>query len=193
MLGLMVLIIIASIVVLRILPESETIEKRKTEKSFALTLSLIRQAIALERYLGDSSPCKAEYDSLLLDPDDPVRIDAYLSALVTNNFLALENYRSPAIPQHQWGTAASQLFWQVRRNLVASDTEFGIGSFEAGVENNEGFSSPVGWVNSLTQNNNATFSTSTPDSFDDNFTWQNKFGSIGGRDGRSLRIATYTP
>lgn len=193
MLGLMVLIIIGSILVVRILPESATIERRKTEQNFALTISLIRQAVTLERFLGDSSPCKAEYDDLLLDPDDPVKIETYLNALVAHNFLSLENYRSPAIPQQMWGTAVGKHFWQVRRNLVATDTSFGIGSFEAGVENNEGFSSPVGWINSLTQNDNATFSTSTPQDLDDNFTWQNNFGSMGGRDGRSLRIATYTP
>lgn len=193
MLGLMVLIMIGGIIALRILPQSEVVEKRSNENSFALTISIIRQAITLERALGDASPCKAEYDSMILDPENPVKVDAYLKSLLNHNFLTMENYRSPVIPSYLWGTAGGQMFWQARRNLAASDTVYGMGSFEAGTETNEGFSSPTGWVNSLIYNDNATFSTSVPQGVYDDFPWQNKFGTMGGRQGYSLRIATYTP
>ena len=193
MLGLMVLIVIGGIIALRFLPQSEVIEKRRKENSFALTISIIRQAISLERALGDSSPCKPEYDDLMLDPENPLKVDAYLKSLISHNFLTLENFQSPVVPRHLWGTAGGQMFWQARKNLAASDTIYGMGSFEAGTEMNEGFSSPTGWVNSLIYNDNATFSTSVPLNVYDDFPWQNKFGTMGGRQGYSLRIATYTP
>lgn len=196
MLGLLVALIVASIVALRMIPEYSTIEERTTEQEFIETIGHIRAAIDLERVLGDASPCKVEYDALVADPDNPVKIEAYLKALERDNFLNISEFKNPAIPYYRWGTALGQDYWQVKLNLVSSDTAYGLGSFEAGTETNEGFSSPTGWVNSLAYNDNATFSTDTPsletEEFDD-YPGQNRLGKLSSYRGYSLKLATYTP
>ncbi len=193
MLGLMVILIIGSLVAIRLLPQMQTLEKRQAETTFDQTLSLLRQGVYLERQLGDNSPCKAEYDDLIADPENAAKLNAYLQALVQNNFLTIENHDNPLIADHLWGTGPGQIFWQTTRNLVASNATFGIGSFEAGFEIADGFSSPVGWVNSLAYNDNATFAEGLSMPELDDFPWQNKFGNTAGQPGKSLRIATYTP
>lgn len=196
MLGLLILLIIGSIIALRTLPEYKTIEERALEQDFIEKIGHIRAAIDIDRSLGDKSPCKPEYDDLMADPGNPVKIEAYLKALSRENFLNLSRFKDPAIPDYRWGTGPNQLFWQVQLNLVSSDTAYGLGSFEAGAENNEGFNSPTGWVNSLAYNDNATFSPDTPsfesDSFDD-YPGQNRLGRLLSLKGYSLRLATYTP
>jgi len=193
MLGMLVVLIIGSLVAIRLLPQMETIEKRQQETSFDQTLSLIRQAVYLERQLGDLSPCKVQYNDLVADSQNSAKLEAYLNALVQFNFLTIDKHQNPLIAPHHWGVGPGQIFWQTTRNLVSSDTTFGIGSFEAGAEVSEGFSSPVGWINSMPYNDNATFAEgiSMPDL--DDFPWQNKFGNTAGQPGRSLRIASYTP
>lgn len=193
MLGLLVVIIIGGIVALQMLPEYETLEKRRVEDDFSLTISHIRQAISLEREMADDSPCLAEYNSLMADPDNPVKLQTYLDSLKNHGFLTLQNYQSPSVPYHKWGTGPNNLFWQTRRNLIASTTTFGISSFEAGAEVQDGFSSPVGWINSMAQNDNATFAPGIQNSTMDDFPWQNKFGDLPSQPGKSLRIASYTP
>lgn len=193
MLGLLVFIIIGSIIALRRAPQVEIVEKRHVETSFDQTLSLIRQAIYLERQLDDLSPCKAEYEDLIADPKNPVKIESYLNALVLNNFLTIEKYQNPLIANNRWGAGAGQIYWETTRNLVSSDTIFGIGSFEAGAEVYGGFSSPVGWLNSMVYNDNATFAEGISMPELDDFPWQNKFGHTSGQPGKSLRLASDTP
>ncbi len=196
MLGLLVVLIIAGLISLRLLPEYSVIEERETEKQFAVLISNIRAAIDLERTLGDDSPCKPEYDALIADPDNPARIDDYLQALSREHFLNRSDYANPAVAHFRWGTAPGELFWKVQVNHVASDTAFAIGSFEAGTEINEGFSSPVGWVNSMPYNDNATFAQDTPSYYSevfDDYPGQNRLGHLSSRRGYSLKIASYTP
>lgn len=194
-LGLLMLIIIMSIVALRLLPEANTINQRNIEQEFSITLTEIRSAMDLERSLGNSSPCKAEYDALILDPSNPVKVKNYLDALAKNHFLLHSSPKDPTIPFYRWGTGANKLFWQAHRNLVSSQTVYGVGSFESGTKNTDGFDSPVGWVNSFPNHDDATFSYDTPSSADssrDEYIGQNRFGTPYSVRGHCLRIASST-
>ena len=200
-LGLMVLILITSILAMRMIPEYNTISEREDEQEFTVTLGQIRSAMKLERSLNDpknglTSPCAATYNALINDINNPAKVEAYLKDLYDNKFLINYNPKDPTIKSHLWGTGASQLFWQARRNLVASTTSYGIGSFEAGTEVIDGFNSPAGWINTFPDNDNATFSPITPSSEDSNldfFIGQNKLGSPISDDGYCLKLATSTP
>ena len=184
-----------SIIALRLLPEAHTINQRNVEQEFSITLTEIRSAMDLERSMGDSSPCKAEYDALAADPSNPVKVNAYLDALANNNLLVHAKPKDPTIPAYRWGTGANELFWQAQSNLVSSQTAYGVGSFEAGTENVNGFDSPVGWVNSFPNHDDATFTPDTPtssSSYLDDYVGQNRFGAPNSVRGYCIRLASST-
>lgn len=194
-LGLLMLIVVMSIIALRILPETHTLHERDVEQEFTITIGNIRAAMDIERNMGASSPCIAEYNALLGDPSDPAKIDAYLDCLAEHNLLNHANPKDPTIPAYRWGIGANELFWQAQQNLVSSHTAYGVGSFEAGTEEIDSFNSPVGWVNSFPEHDNATFSSDTPsneDSSYDDYLGQNRFGRANSFYGNCLRLASST-
>ena len=194
-LGLLVLIVITGIMATRLLPEYNTLQERAVEQEFAVTIGHIRAAMDIERAMLGSSPCLIEFDALYADPTNPVKVNNYIKALENNNLLIHPDPSDPAIPNYRWGTGAGQLYWQVQKNLVASTTVPGMGSFEEW-DDSSGVNTPVGWTLGSLSPTQATFVNDSPsmeNSNLDDYLGQNRFGDMNGYKGYALKLASSTP
>ncbi len=116
----MIMLIVATIIALKLMPDEQTQVIREKEAFYNTDLSQLREAIDMARLASNS-----EWIDFCAT-DTPEIISVKIASLSHYGFLRNDRLRDNSIPEHLWGTS-TDTYWIVSTNY-ASNTSFEIAS-----------------------------------------------------------------
>ena len=117
----MIMLVVAAIIAMKLMPDEQTQVIRENEEFYNSDLSQLREAIDLARLAASTN-----WEDFCAT-DTPETISAKVASLSAWGFLRKDNIKDNSIPDHLWGTSASESYWKVSINY-ASNTSFEIAS-----------------------------------------------------------------
>ncbi len=185
MLVTLVVITLALVSAQSFLADTQTVEQTTVEKSLKGTLGDIRQSLDMAFAVHGAQPGSWP---VWLATDVPVA--SILQGLEARGFLSRATPADPTVPGHRWGQGTGD-YWMLTANLVhnqsfenASDAAFITGAVSPDPTR-------VGaWMPHSGASVTLVGEYPSRDTTDhDDYSGQNKYGSLLGTDGRALRIA----
>jgi len=189
MLMLLVVIIVGSIIAMQILPGEEMITHRALESTLDTELSQVREAFDLAYMAGEMDTETAlASDPILMPADDDAdalkktKLEAAMVKLVARGYLRSDNVKDPTVPAFRWGSDYAN-FWQVQGN-IASNPSFEISESGAVINWKDYEGNDIDDVNPHVASD-PTFLQSMQI---DDYPYQNKLGSVFGKEGAALKL-----
>ncbi len=132
----MIMLIVAAIVAMKLMPDEQTQVVRENEALYNSELSQLREAIDMVRlasrdpnsraYFNPDNPESTPYGWRDFSiSDTPETIEAKLASLTEWEYLRKSDLKDNSVPEFQWGTGSSKIYWLVSTNY-ASNTSFEI-------------------------------------------------------------------